>query len=180
VRLILLTVTASVVVGLLVGHGLRGFPAIRPRWVVLAFVAVAGQVLPLTGRAGSVTLFASFAALLVFAGANVRLPGFPLIVVGLALNALVIVANDGMPVTREALVDSNQSETLAALVRDGGSKHHLADADTSLLVLADTIAVGTPVDQAISIGDLFVHLGVGWFIVVAMPRRRAALTRSMA
>jgi hypothetical protein len=179
VRLILLTVTASIAVGLLVGHGVRGFPAIRPRWVWIAFAAVLAQLVPLTGAAGAAVLFASFAALLVFAAANVRLPGFAPILLGLALNASVIVANQGMPVTRDALVASNQSATLTALIRDGGSKHHLADDDTRLLVLADTIPVGSPIDQAISIGDVLVHLGVAWFIVAAMPRRQA-LTRSVA
>jgi hypothetical protein len=180
VRLILLTVTASIAVGLLVGHGLRGFPAVRPRWGGLAFAAVLAQLLPLAGAPGAAVLVASFAALLAFAAANVRLPGFAPILLGLALNAAVIVANQGMPVTRDALVGSNQSETLTALVRDGGSKHHLADGDTRLLPLADAIPVGSPVDQAISVGDVFVHLGVAWFIVAAMPRRRPALTRSVA
>jgi hypothetical protein len=178
--LILLTVAASIAAGLLAGHGLRGFPAIRPRWVWMAFAAVLAQLLPLTGAVGATVLFASFAALLVFAAANVRQPGFIPVLLGLALNAVVIVANQGMPVTRDALVASNQSTTLTALIRDGGSKHHLADDETRLVVLADTIPVGSPIDQAISVGDVFVHLGVAWFIVAAMPRRRQVLTGSVA
>jgi hypothetical protein len=180
VRLILFTVTASIAVGLLAGRGLRGFPSIGPRWVALAFAAVLAQLLPLTGLAGAVVLYASFVALLVFVAVNVRLAGFAPILLGLALNAIVIVANQGMPVTRDALVASNQAASLTALIHEGGSKHHLADDETRLLVLADTIPVGSPIDQAISVGDVFVHLGVAWFVVAAMPRRRQALTRSVA
>ncbi|HEY7668641.1 MAG TPA: DUF5317 family protein [Actinomycetota bacterium] len=180
-RLILFTVTASVAVGLILGHGLRGFPLVRPRWTALAFAAVAAQLLPIVGLAGSILLFASFAALIAFAAVNLRVPGFAPVLIGLALNALVIVANQGMPVTRDALVASNQSATLTALVTDGGSKHHLADDDTRLVFLADAIAVGAPIDQAISVGDILVHVGVGWFVIAAMPkRRRAAWTRSVA
>jgi Family of unknown function (DUF5317) len=180
VRLILFTVTAAIVVGLALGHGLRGFPAVRPRWIGLAIGAVVAQLVPLTGAAGSGMLVASFLALLAFAVANVRLAGFALILVGLSLNAVVIAANQGMPVTRGALVASNQAATLDALVRDGGSKHHLADEHTRLLPLADAIPVGAPIDQAISAGDLLIHAGVGWFVIVAMPRRRPALSGSVA
>lgn len=180
-RLILFTVTVSIVVGFVAGHGLRGFPVSKPRWVGVALAAAVAQLLPLSGVAGAVVLVGSFGSLLVFAAANLRLPGLPLILVGVALNALVIAVNQGMPVTREALIASNQAGTLTALVEDGGSKHHLADDDTRLLVLADTIPVGAPIDQAISVGDVLVHLGAGWFVVAAMPRRRrAAWTGSVA
>jgi len=118
-------------------------------------------------------LLASFAALLGFTIANLRAPGFALIIVGLALNVTVIGANHGMPVTREALIRSDQADTLHSLITDGGAKHHLATDDSVLLPLADVIPIGDPVRQVASIGDLFVHLGVGWFIVMAMRRREA-------
>jgi hypothetical protein len=125
-----------------------------------------------------VALLASFVALGVFTVANVRAPGFVPILAGLALNALVIAANGGMPVTEHALIASNQASTMSDLVRSGGAKHRLADEDTVLLPLGDVIAIGTPIDQAISMGDLLVHLGVAWFVIGAMPRRRRAAEAS--
>ena len=119
-----------------------------------------------------VLLLGSFAALLAFAIRNVRAPGFGLILAGLALNALVIAVNQGMPVTHHALVASNQTATLDDLIRNGGAKHHLADGGTVLQPLGDVIALGAPIDQAISVGDICVQLGAAWFIVFAMPRRR--------
>jgi hypothetical protein len=173
-RLILFTLTASTAIGLVAGGTVRDFPAVRVRWWWLALLGVALQFLPLSGAAGAVALLASFTALGVFAVANVRAPGFVPILVGLSLNAAVIGVNGGMPVTQHALIASNQAATVTDLVRSGGAKHHLADDDTVLLPFADIIPIGTPIDQAISVGDVAVHLGVAWFMVGAMPRRRRA------
>jgi hypothetical protein len=178
VRLILFTIVGAFLLGLVTGGTVRDFPSVRLRWWGLAFAGVGLQLVPLAGTAGSVALFASFAALIAFGVMNVSAPGFALVIVGLALNALVIVANQGMPVTEHALMASGQQATLEDLVRDGGAKHHLADADTRLLFLGDVIAIGPPIEQAISIGDVCVQLGAAWFIVGAMPRRtRRAVER---
>ena len=83
-----------------------------------------------------------------------------------------------MPVTQNALERSNQSATIADLIENGGAKHHLADEGTILLPLGDVIPLGTPFDQAISVGDVCVQLGVAWFIVFAMPRRRPLLVEN--
>ena len=79
-----------------------------------------------------------------------------------------------MPVTAAALVRSNQSSTLDDLVAHGGAKHHLATGETVLLPLADVIAIGRPIDQIVSVGDLCVHLGVAWFVVFACRPRETA------
>jgi hypothetical protein len=180
VRLILLAVVVAVVVGLIAGGTFRDFPSVKLRWWGLAFAGAVLQFFPFEGAAATVLLLASFAALLAFAISNVRAPGFGLILVGLALNALVIGVNQGMPVTRHALVASNQTATLDDLIHDGGAKHHLADRGTSLQSLGDVIALGAPIDQAISIGDVCVQLGAAWFIVFAMPRRRPKIVEPEA
>ena len=173
-RLVLLTVSVAIVVGLIAGRTLREFPTVRLRWAWLALAGVVLQFLPTRGTGAFAILLSSFAVLLVFAILNLRAPGFILIATGLCLNVLVIAVNRGMPVTREALVDSNQVDTLTDLVQHGGAKHRLAGDDTVLLPLADVIGIGEPVNQALSVGDVCVHLGVGWFIVVAMQPRRLA------
>ncbi|MGZ6544218.1 MAG: DUF5317 family protein [Actinomycetota bacterium] len=174
--LILITIVGAMIVGLLAGGSFRNFPSIPLGWWSLAIVGVVLQFLPLTGSAGSWSLTASFVLLIAFALLNFRAPGFILIFTGLMLNAIVIVANHGMPVAREALVRSGQESTLADLQQHGGSKHHLADDDTVLLVLGDSIVVPEPIGVAVSVGDLCVYLGVAWcFAASLQPRRRSAV-----
>ena len=171
-RLILLTVAVALTIGLPAGGSLREFPTVKTRWWWLALVGVAMQFVIVGGGLETTLLLGSFLVLVVFVAANLRAPGFPLVLVGLLLNAAVITANQGMPVTRHALEASGQAGTLAELVTNGdGQKHLLADDDTPLLALGDVIALGAPIRQAISIGDILVHLGIGWFIVMAMRRR---------
>ena len=173
-RLIMFTVVAATVAGLLAGGTLRDFPSVKIRGAWLALAGVVLQFIPFGGAIGTAFLYASFATLVAFAAINIRARGFALILIGLALNAVVIVANQGMPVTRDALEGSNQSTTLAQLITDGGAKHHLADDDTVLLVLGDSIVIPQPIGVAVSVGDLCVYLGVAWCFVASIrpPERR--------
>jgi uncharacterized protein DUF5317 len=173
VKLILLVIAAALIVGLLTGGSFRYFPSIPLGWWSLAIGGVVLQFIPLTGDAGFWALAGSFVLLFAFALLNIRAPGFILIFCGLLLNAIVIFANHGMPVAREALIRSGQESTLADLRENGGSKHHLADEDTVLLVLGDSIVIPKPIGVAISVGDLCVYLGVAWCFVASIhPRER--------
>jgi hypothetical protein len=172
-RLILATIAVFVVVGLATGGSLRGLSSDRIRWGLLAFAGVACQFILLGGAWGYALLILSFALLIAFALANVRLPGFALVVLGLSLNAAVIIANHGMPVSAAALRASNQADTLPELQQDrDGAKHVLADERTTLRLLGDVIPVGAPLNQVVSAGDVAAYLGVGWFVVGSMHRRR--------
>lgn len=177
VKLILATIVVAFVLGLATGGSSSGFPGVRWGWLALAGIAL--QLVPLNGQPAFVALLGSFGLLVVFAATNIQAPGFLLILVGLALNLLVIGANHGMPVTARALRDSGQTSTITDLIAHGGAKHHLAGHATVLSPLGDVIAVPEPIGQAISVGDICVHLGVGWFIVAGMQpagakRRRVA------
>lgn len=174
-RLILLTVAIAIGVGLLAGGRFSVFPSIPVRWWWLAIAGVVLQFVPVSGELGYLSLLASFVLLLVFAFINLRSPGFILILTGLLLNTVVIAANHGMPVTQRALTRSGQTATLADLIEHGGAKHHLAKSDTVLLALGDVIAFPSPIAQAVSAGDLCVHVGVGWFVVAALRPRRPAV-----
>ncbi|MEP6972755.1 MAG: DUF5317 family protein [Actinomycetota bacterium] len=176
-KLILVVITIATIVGLLSGGRFRYFPSIPLGWWSLAIAGVVLQFVPLTGNAGFWALIGSFVLLLVFAALNVREPGFILIMAGLLLNTIVIVANHGMPVAREALVRSGQEATLADLREHGGAKHHLADGDTTLLALGDAIAFPQPIGQAVSAGDLCVHLGVAWCVAASLRPREPRRTR---
>ena len=90
---------------------------------------------------------------------------------GLWLNFVVITVNEGMPVTREAIVASGQADTIDDLNTAGGSKHHIATEDDRLLILADRIAIPAPVKQAVSVGDVVAYAGAMWFVIEGMRRR---------
>jgi hypothetical protein len=169
-RLVLFAFLPAIGLGYVLGGRLRHLSGIRFRhgWAGLAGVAL--QFLPFGGTAGHVALLASFALLLFVAAVNLRLPGFPLVIVGLCLNFLVIGVNQGMPVTREAIVSSGQAETLPSLVRGGGTKHHLATEEDRLLFLGDVIGIPAPVRQAVSVGDILAFGGAMWLVVAGMRR----------
>jgi hypothetical protein len=166
------TVAIGILIGAVTGGSLKELPHLHIRWAWMALVGVALQFAPLTGTPGYVVLLASFAFLLAFGIGNLERPGFFLVLAGLCLNTLVIAVNHGMPVTREALAHSNQAALLPDLIAHGGAKHHLATEQTRLLLLADVIGVPAPVNQAISVGDICVHVGIAWYIVVAMKPER--------
>jgi hypothetical protein len=169
---------AAVLIGYLVGGRLRGFEPLRVRWWVLAPLGLAMQALPLpNGRHGTdlwirvAVLGVSYVLLLVFAARNFRISGVPIVFVGLALNMAVITVNGGMPVSREALRASGQGDLLRVLTRDEGAKHHLMTPDDHLTPIGDVIPVAGPIKQVVSVGDLFVYLGLAWVIVAIMRRR---------
>jgi len=174
VKLILGAIVLAVAVGFVIGGNLRNLSHVHIRWPALALVGLGLQLVPVDANAdrlGFALLMASYALLMAFVVLNVRSAGFPLIVMGLFLNALVIGVNHGMPVDRHALIASGQGSTLQALVREGGAKHHLATADDRLLFLGDVIAVPEPAGQVVSVGDLFTYAGVIWFVLAGMRRR---------
>jgi hypothetical protein len=173
VLLIVTTVAVAIAAGLATGGSLRDFPTVRLRALWLAVPGVVLQYLVIRGSLAFPLLLASLACLLAFAGVNVRAPGFALILIGLALNTVVIAPNRGMPISREALDASGQSSTITQLTTDSdGQKHYLADDRTVLLPLGDVIAIPKPIGQAVSIGDILVHAGIAWFIVMAVRKPR--------
>jgi hypothetical protein len=175
VLLIVTTVAVAIAAGLASGGSLRDFPSVRLRALWLALAGVALQYLVIRGPLAFPLLLASFACLLAFVGVNLRAPGFALILIGLVLNTVVIAANRGMPVSREALDASGQRSTITDLTTDSdGQKHFLADDRTVLLPLGDVIPIPEPIGQAVSIGDILVHAGIGWFIVMAVRKPRTA------
>jgi MFS family permease len=107
---------------------------------------------------------ASYVLLLAFVLANRRIRGFGVLRLGLASNALAIVANGGlMPVDRGALVASGWS--LDRYVHGVYHNTVLAGRDTHLAFLGDVFALPRlPFAAAMSIGDVVLIVGV--FIVV--------------
>ncbi|HET7869062.1 MAG TPA: DUF5317 family protein [Actinomycetota bacterium] len=175
-RLIAASLALAVAIGYLLGGRLSSVASLRVRWQPLAIVGLALQVIPVPGRALSLgLLYVSFVLLIAFGLANVaaRVPGSLLILIGIALNFTVIGLNQGMPVTRDALVASGQGETLAVLLHDGGAKHHVSGPDDRLLFLGDVLPI-LPIRMVASPGDLIAYGGVVWLVVSAMLGRFAS------
>jgi hypothetical protein len=170
-RLILFTFPPAIGIGYLLGGSLRNLAGVRFRYPGAGLVGVALQVLPVGGTLGYLALVGSFVLLLFVTGANWKLTGFALVLLGLWLNFLVIVVNEGMPVTRQAIVSSGQAETIAEIDDSGGTKHHLATGDDRLMFLADRIPIPAPVKQAVSLGDVVAYAGAIWFVIAGMRRR---------
>lgn len=105
---------------------------------------------------------------MIFLWMNRNNKGFPIILLGVFLNFLVMTANGGrMPVSLQAAsvldpyyVDMLKSGTII-------SKHFLMDASTRLPFLGDIIPLSPPYPrtQAISIGDIVMNFGIFLYIV---------------
>ncbi len=184
-KLFLSVIVLAILLGYVFGGRLRRLEELRLRWWFLAILGLALQFVPLPdGRGGTdlvvrmLVLGASYASLIVFAVANVRLPGVSLLLLGLALNAAVIVPNGGMPVSKAALISSGQGDVLQVLIDEGAAKHHLKTGDDVLTPLGDVIPVAGPIKQVISIGDVFVYAGLVWLTVAAMRGRIPSTDRA--
>ena len=172
-NLVLPTFAAAVAAGYLARGRLSALGRLRLRWQAAAIVGLGLQVAPIPGKTLALALlFTSFGVLIAFGIVNIRVAGFPLILIGIALNLTVISVDHGMPVTRHALVASGQQETLSLLRHDGGAKHHLATSSDRVLFLGDVIPIA-PIHQAVSVGDVFTYLGVCWLIIAGMLSRCA-------
>jgi hypothetical protein len=184
VLLVIAAVAGGILIGLALGGSLRNLAEARLRWWPLAISGLVLQLIPVPSRQGQLDhwvavglLIASYAVLLAFVAANIRLPGFALIAVGFALNALVIGLNGGMPVRDQALrhaAGARYQQSRERLLERGGLKHHLATMDDVLLPLSDIVGIGGPVGNVFSPGDLLSYAGVAWALagLTRRPRRR--------
>lgn len=176
--LLVAIVAVSILVGLLLRGSLRRFEHVRLRWWGLALLGLGLQFVPVpTGLSGTdllvrvAVLSCSYSLLVLFAALNVRTTGMPLVLIGLLLNAAVVIPNGGMPVSAEAVARSGQDGALEALTAGTTGKHHLMTDDDVLTPLADIIPIPEPIGAIASVGDLVLYLGVAWLIVAVMLGR---------
>ena len=189
-----LLLASILVIGLLLGWGLgggiRNLGGLEVRMWWLIPLALVLQLIPIPHAGSGPMRFLPFVVLLVsflLIGAamilNLGLRGFPAILLGVVLNLVPIVMNQGMPVSGSAVVEAGGS--LEDVPRELGGKHHLKRPEDQVTFLADTIAVRSPFRAVVSVGDLVMWLGAGWFLTWAMlgdprrePRPRPARTRT--
>jgi hypothetical protein len=178
--LVLVTLVLATGLGWAVGGRLRylerlpyqGLPLLVGALVAMlggTLLAVAG----LPARPTEGTGLALAAALtLLFCLRSRAVAGLGLVSLGLLLNALVILANAGMPVSAQAPLRAGLDPVEAA----DDTRHQPETAGTRLRVLGDVIPVPLPVrPEVASAGDLLGAAGMGQLVVTAMllgrPRR---------
>lgn len=112
---------------------------------------------------GVALLLISYVAVLAFCAANIRTRGIAVIGLGIALNAAVIALNLGMPY-----------HVVDGIARETTIKHRPERSTDILPVLSDRFAYGSPLNAAISIGDLVLFAGI---IQLAYANSRRARRR---
>lgn len=165
----------GLLLGLLAGGTLGGLAEVRLRGESALVALVLGTALlprvfewsaPRWHGALLAVWAVGIAILVWLAWLNVRTPGIGLIGVGLALNAVVIIANGGMPVDPRAA--GAMGEALAAALA-GSAFHMPSGAATRLPLLGDVMPVPW-VSLVVSIGDVLMLVGIAAFLVWAMRR----------
>lgn len=162
-----LVLGVSIVIALLRGGKLANLAEIHlDLWKLLPLgiaVQVAAVLLPddrsWSRGVGVSLILASLLLLLIVVLANHDEVGLWIAAVGLVMNFTVIAVNRGMPVLPEAAVIAGAEST--DLVLD--AKHVILDTDSSLVFLADVIPVPF-LRQVLSMGDVFLAIGVGMFV----------------
>jgi hypothetical protein len=114
-------------------------------------------------------LMLSYALILAFCLANARTPGFGVIAIGVAMNALVIGLNQGMPTINigNDAHGNRVQKPIKATVKHRPERH-----DDLLRFLDDRIVLPEPFDTVVSFGDLVIAVGICELAYFASRRRR--------
>lgn len=147
---------------------------VRVRAVRLLAVAAIVQVATSTLAAGSglvrgIALVLTTVLVGLFLLGNARLPGVPLMGLGLLLNVLVVTANAAMPVSVESAARAGISRGELHLATD--ALREPTGPGTRFAALGDVVPVALPRwPQVVSAGDVLVAAGVGLLLVTAGAR----------
>jgi hypothetical protein len=156
-------VVAGLAFGIAIGRDWRKLERLQINWLpVLVVALVARATAPLAPFPLGLDLL-GIALTTVFAAANWRLPGAPLVALGSLLNLTVILVNGAMPVDVEML------GAAGGRLREDAIHEPLSDGSV-LPILADIIIVPF-VRAAYSIGDVFIAIGGFLLPFVTLTRR---------
>lgn len=155
---------------------------LRAWWLLLIALALqfGTSFLPDTDWAeglGLAMILSSFILLMALVLLNRNRTGMWLAGLGVLMNFTVIALNGGMPVLAEAAaVASGFTVTVPDL--SGSFKHTILDEGSRLTMLADVIPMrlGT-LGQVISLGDVFLAVGLGRFLEQELRRPRRYFKR---
>jgi hypothetical protein len=168
-------VLVGICLALLCGGRLSALAMLRIRWIALVYAAIALQVaafpsarLPWATPDGvaRVLWLISYALLLAFIGANLRIRGVPLIAAGLLCNLAAIVANAGLMPAEPSAV---RAAGLAYRLRNNS----ITTAHAHLGWLVDRWAVPSwiPLGNVFSVGDVLIAIGTAAAVWLAMLAR---------
>jgi hypothetical protein len=121
---------------------------------------------------GVVMMLASFALLMVLVTLNRTKQGMWIVGIGVLMNFTVIAINGGMPVLAGA-AEVASGFTVAEPDISGSFKHVLLDETSRLTFFADVIPLRlVGIGEVISLGDIFLALGLGVFLEHELRRPR--------
>lgn len=157
----LLVLAIAIVVGLVRGGKLSNLTEIGVRAWWLLFLGFGLQIgatfVPVRLHdLGVGLILTSYLPLLLFVWLNRQMAGLWVAGIGVLMNFTVIAVNSGMPVMLEAAELAGGSADIAL-----GAKHVVLTESTYLAFLADVIPLP---GNVISIGDVFLGVGVGVFL----------------
>jgi hypothetical protein len=167
----------AVVVGLVAGVARRplGARGARPRLRRLPLLAVGafGTALAhlLAGDSATLALGYSLAVLLAFVASNAHLTGIVVLGLGLLLNLVAVVLNNGMPVRGSALVAAGVVEEAELPTTTFAGPRHLETSADHLGVLGDVLPV-PGAGEVLSFGDLIIVAGAADAVRELSRRRR--------
>jgi hypothetical protein len=173
---VLVLVVAGAAVLVVAGTDPGRLARIRLRAVRLLVAAAVVQLTtstlaPGSGLARGTALVLTTLLVGLFLLGNARLPGVPLMALGLLLNVLVVTANGGMPVSVDAAARAGISR--ADLRLDTDAVREPTGPGTHVARLGDVVPVALPRwPQVVSPGDVLVAAGVLLLLVSAGVRRR--------
>ena len=166
-------VAAGVVIGLLRGGRITNLADVSFRLWQALVIGLAVQAASAFAPVGAVALLlVSYAALILFTAVNFHRVGMGVVLVGIAMNFVVIAANGGMPVRAEAIVAAGvDPDDIATL--EFGNKRHLETSEDRLTWLGDIIPVPAA-REVLSFGDLVMSVGIADVLVHLLRRRPPA------
>lgn len=122
--------------------------------------------------AGLIMVLASFSLLMVLVAFNRSKPGMWIAGIGVLMNFTVIALNGGMPVLAGA-AEVASGFTVTEPDLSGSFKHVLLDESSRLTFFADVIPLRiVGIGEVISLGDIFLALGLGVFLEHELRRPR--------
>lgn len=182
-EVVAVAIAVGISIAVLTGGTLARILDARIRWPVLLFVAFVAQLVlgvwsPGDGwpdALGFGVFVGTLAALVVFCARNLHLTGMSIVLIGAALNLLVVALNGGMPVRLAEDAPADRTEALET------SATHLPEDDADALsFLGDIIVLPDPVDRSISFGDLILGVGLVDVLVHASRHRRRTAPQPVA
>jgi len=179
-----LVIFASLAIAVLRGGRLVNLGDIELRAWWLLFLALGLQVgtrwLPdqsWSDWLGVVMVLVSFVLLMVMVLLNRSKPGMWIVGLGVLMNFIVIAVNGGMPVLAGA-AEVASGFTVSQPDLTGSFKHILLDETSRLTFFADVIPLRLAgIGEVISLGDVFLAMGLGIFLEHELRRPRRYFKR---